>query len=292
MEISEYDIHRATVATSGGEVSYVEVGAGPPALFLHGLGTSAYLWRNAIGLLRQERRCIAVDLPLHGKTPGGPETDFSLAGLVRFVEEFCDAVGLAGIDLVANDTGGAVAQVFAARSPERLRSLVLTNCDTQDNLPPKAFRPVVWLARMRLLALIGRRLLGDPERARRAVYGPGYEEVSTVPLDVVEAQLAPLFGTRDAAREYQRWLGSLDDRDLRAVERQLRTLRVPTGIIWGTGDQFFDVQRAYWLRDTIPGATTVHEIPGGKLFFPDERAGELVGLLRRHWSVVAEEGRR
>ena len=56
-------------------------------------------------------------------------------------------------------------------------------------------------------------------------------------------------------------------------------------MVWGTGDVFFEVKWAYWLRDTIPGVSGVVEIDGGRLFFPDERAEELVPYLRRHWSA-------
>jgi hypothetical protein len=48
---------------------------------------------------------------------------------------------------------------------------------------------------------------------------------------------------------------------------------------------FFRPTWAYWLRDTIPGATEVVEIEGGRLFFPDERATELTASLRRHWEA-------
>jgi hypothetical protein len=40
---------------------------------------------------------------------------------------------------------------------------------------------------------------------------------------------------------------------------------------------------AYWLRGTIPGTAEVTEIPGARLFFPDERATELTAALRRYW---------
>jgi pimeloyl-ACP methyl ester carboxylesterase len=95
--------------------------------------------------------------------------------------------------------------------------------------------------------------------------------------------LAPLLGTPTAARLFQRWVISLHARDLLAAEPALRRLQVPTLIVWGTGDVFFRRKWAYWLRDTIPGAAEVAEIPGARLFFPDERATELTAALRRHW---------
>jgi pimeloyl-ACP methyl ester carboxylesterase len=57
--------------------------------------------------------------------------------------DLCQGLGLDRIDLVGNDTGGAVAQIVAASHPELLRSLVLTNCDTEGNFPPQAFMPVI-----------------------------------------------------------------------------------------------------------------------------------------------------
>jgi pimeloyl-ACP methyl ester carboxylesterase len=53
--------------------------------------------------------------------------------------------------------------------------------------------------------------------------------------------------------------------------------------VWGTGDTFFPSRWAYWLRDTIPGATRVVELDGGRLLFPDERATELAAALQDHW---------
>ena len=146
MDIGELDRHRKSVRTASGEVSYLDVGEGPVAVFVHGVGTNAHFWRNLIGLLRQERRCVALDLPLHGRSPAGPASDFTLAALASVLEEFCAALAWDQLDLVGHDTGGAIAQIFAARHPERLRSFCLTNCDTHDNVPPEAFKPTVDLA--------------------------------------------------------------------------------------------------------------------------------------------------
>ena len=63
MELQELDAHRHTVSTPSGDLSYLDIGTGPVALFVHGIGTNAYLWRNVIAGLTGQRRCIAVDLP-------------------------------------------------------------------------------------------------------------------------------------------------------------------------------------------------------------------------------------
>ena len=72
-------------------------------------------------------------------------------GLAGFVEDFRDEPGLTSIDLAASDTGGAIGQIIAARQPGRLATLTLTltltSCETHDNVPARAFRPAVLLAR-------------------------------------------------------------------------------------------------------------------------------------------------
>jgi pimeloyl-ACP methyl ester carboxylesterase len=223
---------------------------------------------------------------LHGHTPAAPDQDLSLPGLARFVEDCCDALGLSDADLVANDTGGAVSQVFAATHPERLHTFTLTNCEAHDNMPPPALRPAVQLARAGLpLWRLAGRMTRDPARGRQRFYGSGYEDVTHLPVDVARAMLDPVLGTPPRARQFQRLLAGLRDRDLLAAEPALRRLQVPTLIVWGTADRFFDCKWAYWLRDTIPGAAEVVEIGGGRLFFPDERAAELAAALRHHWDA-------
>jgi pimeloyl-ACP methyl ester carboxylesterase len=290
MEPTTLEHHRRTVPTRRGDVSVLDIGAGPTALFVHGVGTNAYLWRNVIPLVVAGRRCVAIDLPVHGRTPMPADGDLSLAALADGVAAAGEALDLDAVDLVAHDTGGAVAQIFAARYPERLRSFTLTNCDSHDNVPPPAFQPTVDLARAGALAPTAPALMADLKVARKAIFESGYEHVENIDLDVVRAFLEPLLGTPESARAFERMLAGLEPADLLAVEPQLAQLQVPTLVVWGTGDEFFELRWAYWLRDTIPGATEVVELDGAKLFFPDERAAELAPLLLRHWAAADRVG--
>ena len=302
MQLTELEAHRHSIATRSGEISYIDIApenpqapespetperTGPVALFVHGIATNAFLWRNVIGALTNQRRCIAVDLPLHGRSPVTAGQDLSVAALAAGLEDFCDALGLTGIDLVANDTGGAIAQIFAARYPHRLATLTLTDCDTAGNLPPEEFKPTVELARSGDLAPTAVALFADLDAAAKVAFGTGYEHLDRVDPAVIRSYLEPCFGSLERAREFERLLSALDDADLAAVTPQLRELTVPTLLVWGTGDAFFDVSWAYWLRDTIPGTTEVVTVDGARLFFPDERAMDLVPHLEQHWAAAA-----
>jgi pimeloyl-ACP methyl ester carboxylesterase len=290
MNVSELETHRRTIPTAMGPVSCLDVGEGPVTLFVHGVGTNALLWRHAISALAGERRCVAVDLPLHGQTPAGPDQDFRLSSLAAVLDAFCTAAELGVIDLVANDTGGAVSQVFAANHPERLRSLCLTNCEAHDNIPPEEFKPVVELAAVGAIAAGAADLLSDFPLARESLFGTSYQDINHLPIEVLRTFLQPVLGTPERARLFEQLLVSLAPEDLLAVEPVLAELQVPTLIVWGTADVTFELSWAYWLKDLIPGATEVVEIEGGRLFFPDERSEELVSSLRQHWSTLAPAG--
>ena len=278
-----------TATTARGPAGYLDTGdgPGPAALFIHGVGTASTLWSGVIDQIGDQHRCVALDLPLHGRTPAA--ASYELGDTADFVAAFCDALGLTGIDLIANDTGGAIAQIFAARHPGLLRSFTLTNCDTSENLPPKLFLPTVLLARAGLLARLQRPLAGDPRRARKLVYGPGLQDVEALPVELVREWLTPLSG--EHAREFQRWVAALRPRDLRAAEPALARLDVPTQIVWGTGDPFFAVKWAYELKALIPGVREVIEVPGARLFFPAERPAELAGPLLRFWRSLLNSER-
>ena len=91
-------------------------------------------------------------------------------------------------------------------------------------------------------------------------------------------------GGLDRARDVERMMAAFDPADLAAASPGLRALRVPVLLVWGTADENnFPVKWAYHLRDLIPGAKEVVEVDGAKLFFPEERPGDLVPHLSRHW---------
>jgi pimeloyl-ACP methyl ester carboxylesterase len=205
------------------------------------------------------------------------------------LEAFCETLELGSIDLVANDTGGAVAQVFAVRRPDLVRTLTLTNCEARDVLPSPDLLPtaMVGMAEQGELAPLLAEQGRDLEFARGELgLGVGFEHPERLTPEDVSGYLEPHFSSLEQAREIERTLVSLKRDDLLAIEPALRELDVPTLIAWGTGDRFFELALAYWLRDTIPGAREVVEIEGGRLFWPGERGKELVPHLRRHWSAT------
>jgi pimeloyl-ACP methyl ester carboxylesterase len=282
MDVSTFTAHRRLLASGAGDIAYTEIGTGPAALFVHGAGVSGVLWRHVIEALADTTRCVAIDLPGHGGTP--PREDESVPAMAEMLEELCAGLGLDQVDLVGNDTGGAVCQVFAARHPERLRSLALTNCDTEGNFPPPEFAPIVELARQGKIAQAMVDLLGNPAAWGTSPLAALYEDPAAVADEVWLAYLTPIGGTPAGARAFERMLASFDPADLAAATPGLRALTAPALLVWGTGEPSFGIKWAYQLRDVLPGARDVIEVDGAKLFFPEERPADLIPHLRTFWA--------
>jgi pimeloyl-ACP methyl ester carboxylesterase len=274
---------RQSVQTASGRVSYVDKGVGPVALFVHGVLLNGHLWRHQLAGLSDIRRTIAVDLLAHGDTEIAPDQDVSVTANAKMLKEFLDALKIDQVDLVGNDSGGGIAQIFAALHPERVRSLTLTDCDAHDNWPPEAFKPFLAMA-----AGGGLRGTLDALLADKSIYrspgalGPAYEHPEKLSDEDIETYLRPLVRTEQRTRDLQRFLAAFDNQHTVAIEGKLKTLKAPTLIVWGTDDVFFDVKWSRWLADTIPGARRV-EFKGARLFFPEERWADFNKELRAHW---------
>src|SRR5260370_22010711 len=128
------------VDTPSGRIGYVEVGSGPVALFVEGVLLTKHMWRYQLGALSDFRRCIAVDLLAHGDTEIAAAQDVSVTANAKMLKEVLDALHIDQVDqvdLVGNDSGGGICQIFAALNPDRVRRLTLANVRTHDNAPPE-----------------------------------------------------------------------------------------------------------------------------------------------------------
>src|SRR3984885_1970310 len=123
MTESKLSATRNSVQTASGRIAYTEQGTGPVALFVHGVLLNGYLWRHQLEDLSDIRRCLAVDLLAHGDTEIAPDRDVSVTANAKMLQQFLDALSIDRVDLVGNDSGGGIAQIFAACCPERVRSL-------------------------------------------------------------------------------------------------------------------------------------------------------------------------
>jgi pimeloyl-ACP methyl ester carboxylesterase len=295
MDIASFHANRRYADVESGRIAFFEKGQGPAALFVGGVPLNGYHWRHVIDRVRHRRRSIAIDLMGLGYTEIGPSQDVSFTGQAHMIAEVIDALGIEKVDLIGSDSGGAVAQIFAANYPNRLTSLVLTNCDVHDGWPPPQVLPLIQHARNGTLAPIFQPLVDRPDLARQR-YARGeavplfrsYADPSVLTDDVIRLYLQPLLSSQQRIEAFQRyWLG-FDNAQTVAVHSALKILQVPTLIVWGLRDIFFDKKWAYWLKDTIPGARRVVEVEDAKLFFAEDRPDALAIPVLEFWDELSE----
>jgi pimeloyl-ACP methyl ester carboxylesterase len=275
---------RKQIKTQSGTVAYAEQGDGPVALFVHGVLLNGHLWRHQLAHLSDIRRCIAPDLLAHGATEVTPGGDVSVTANARMLKDLLDALGIDQVDLVGNDSGGGIAQIFAANHPERVRSLTLTDCDAHDNWPPEAFKPFLAMAAAGGLGDTLNAMLADKCIFRsEGALGPAYEDPRTVMDADIETYLRPLVKSDARLKDFERFLAAFDNGHTLAIEERLKRLTAPTLIVWGTDDVYFDVNWARWLAATIPGTRRKVELTGARIFFPEERWQDFNRELRAHW---------
>jgi pimeloyl-ACP methyl ester carboxylesterase len=107
-------------------INVVELGEGPPLLFIHGLIGRWTHWVEQLTAFAESHRVIAVDLPGFGDSPL-PAEKISVPGYARTIEQLLDALEIGAATFVGHSMGGFTSVDLAINFPERVRRLVLVS---------------------------------------------------------------------------------------------------------------------------------------------------------------------
>jgi len=286
MKAAEFHQARKFADTTFGRIAFVEKGSGPVALFVHGFPLNGFAWRGTLDDLAATRRCIALDLMGLGYTEIGPNQDLGFDRQAAMIAAFMDRLGLAQIDLVGNDSGASISQVFAARYPSRLRSLTITNCEVHD-LWPNAMLKAAFDQFADPSIVIGMKTMVDAPAVARQAFASVYEDPERIPDEAFKTYFEPLVSSDARSEAMRRFLSLGNLKVLTSIAPQLRELTVPTLVAWGDADTAFDLKSVDWLSKNIAGVRRVVMVPRGKLFFPEEHPKLMSVLLREFWRSIA-----
>ncbi len=286
MKAAEFHQARKFAETAFGRIAYVENGAGPAALFVHGFPLNGFAWRGALDDLAATRRCIALDLMGLGYTEVAAGQELEFDHQARMIAAFIDRLGLPQVDLVGNDTGGGISQVFAARYPSRLRSLTLTNCEVHDLWPNAMLESVLGqFADPSVIALLNA-AMESPAAARQA-FSSVYEDPERIPDEAFRTYLEPLLSSEQRSLDVRRFASLANVRVTASIAPQLRQLTVPAQVVWGDADPLFDLKSVDWLKHNFGGVRRVIMVPRAKLFFPEEHPRLMSVLLQEFWRSLS-----
>ncbi len=111
------------VEVYGSKMHFVEAGTGDAILFLHGIPTSCYLWRNIIPHLSSLGRCVAPDLIGFGQSDK-PNIDYSIFDHIKYIEKLIELLGLKNITLIMHGWGSVIGLDYAMRHENNCKGLV------------------------------------------------------------------------------------------------------------------------------------------------------------------------
>ncbi len=288
MDAARFAAARRFVQTPFGRIAYVECGSGSAALFLHGFPLNAFQWRGAIAGLSPLRRCIAPDFMGLGFTAVAKGQSLAPGEQAAMIVALLDKLSVRSVDLIANDSGGAVAQLLVTRYAARFRTLLLTNCDTEHDSPPPLLLPVIEASRNGTFA--DERFvpqLADKSLARSAkgIGGLCYSDPAHPTDEAIEYYFRPLVSTPERKALVHAYALALERNPLEGIGPALKRCRIPTRIVWGTNDGIFSPNSPDYLDQAFGQSRGVRRLAGRKLFWPEELPNVVVDEARRLWDT-------
>ena len=273
-----------------GPVHITRTGRGRPVLFLHGFGQDHRLWQPLVDELSGEFACLMPDLPLGAhRAAMKPDADLTFAGQARLVSDLLEALELDQVTLVGNDTGGATAQVVAARHHERLARLVLTDCETVDNFPPSPFTGLILAARLDLVRPLMATMRVRALRKLPAAYG--WLTTGELPHHLIDDWLDAYRSDAGVRRDARKVLCGFRDRRLfMDVAAELSRFDRPTLLAWATDDRLFPYQHAERLAALIPDARLA-PIRQSRTWVMRDQPAVVAELIRDFIRDTSPEGR-
>jgi pimeloyl-ACP methyl ester carboxylesterase len=244
-----------------------------PIVLVHGISSSLHTWEGWARGLRGQRRVISFDLPGFGLTGpyAGAYAGRRYGGVeyAGFVLDLMDALKVQRFVIAGNSLGGEVAWRTAVAAPQRVERLVLVDAGGYPFRPgevPLGMR----LARLPGASWIGRHLLP------RAVIVDSVRNVYGDPAKVTDALVDRYFemalreGNRKALAERMAVLAQGAD------PAPIRTLSLPTLVIWGGRDRLIPPENAQRFITDIHGSRLAMFDALGHVPQEEDPAGTLV----------------
>ncbi|MCW1819673.1 2-hydroxy-6-ketonona-2,4-dienedioic acid hydrolase [Mycolicibacterium conceptionense] len=257
MTITELVEHTATIV--GRPIFYVEAGAGPAVVMLHGGGPGASGVSNYgrnIDALAAHFRVIVPDMPGYGRSAKGVDKDDPFGFLADMIRGLLDELGVETAHLIGNSYGGAAALRLALDTPHRVGKLVL--------MGPGGIGTTRGLPTAGLNSLLSYYTGDGPSREKLATFIRNYlvYDGSSVPEDLIELRYRasidpevvanpPL--ARPSGPKALRTLWRMDF----TRDNRLKHLQTPTLILWGRDDKVNRPAGGSMLLNSMPNAELV-----------------------------------
>lgn len=264
-------VHRF-VEAEGSRWHYVQAGAGPPVVMLHGWPETWYGWRHQIPAVSATHTVYAPDLLGWGESDK-PEGDYSVRAMVGRLKGFLDALGIERADFIGHDWGGIISYPFAIQYPEVVNRLFILNTAFHRRPPMAPLHRYYF--HLPLLPELHFRLFGD-SLIRWIIRWWAWNQAAFPPEVIAvyqEAFRRP--GAHACTLRYYR----ASSVSLMWGRRRYDgpRLAAPLLAVWGERDPVLPLRAAEYLKEDLPGTRVVRISAAGH--FPHEEQPEQVTRL-------------
>jgi pimeloyl-ACP methyl ester carboxylesterase len=238
------------------------------------MGSSLW-WPLSQRLSARGFSCLAPTWPLGAHTePIREDAELTMESIAAMVGELLHALALEDVVLVGNDTGGAIAQLVATSTPERLGALVLTSCDAFEHFPPPILKPFIAAAKAGPSFTAALQPLRTRFGRKRGFGALAHADID----DLVAKWLEPALTNRRVRNDLRRFTASLDrDTTVRAAARLPRFTK-PAMIAWSADDVFFPREDGERLAEALPNSQ-LEVIENARTFSMIDQPDRLAGLI-------------
>jgi pimeloyl-ACP methyl ester carboxylesterase len=245
--------HQRWVEVAGQPVNTIELGEGPPIVFVHGLAGSWPNWLEQLPVLAESHRVIAMDLPGFGHSPM-PKQTIAISDYAMTLDGLMEALGVDAAALVGNSMGGFVSAELAIAHPHRVERLVLISAAGISTARYRACLPAL-RSLERILATCTVRVAADADiiarrpRLRRAALSTLTRHPTRLP--------APLAAETLRGAGKAGFVEALEALSAYPLRERLPEIACPTLIVWGDCDRLVPARDADVFAEMIPGSRRV-----------------------------------
>jgi pimeloyl-ACP methyl ester carboxylesterase len=248
--------HQRWVTVADRPVNVIELGEGPPIVFVHGLSGSWPNWLEQLPVFARDHRVIAMDLPGFGHSPM-PSEGITISLYARILDSLLETLGVSAATVVGNSMGGFVSAELAIAFPQRVERMVLISAaglSTYRHHGVERIEPYLRRVAPMIAAYTGFTATRSDWIARRS----GLRNLSLGFVTRHPSRLpAPLVAEQIRGAGKPGFMQALRANIDYPIRERLPEIACPTLIVWGKQDQVIPVSDAYVFEELIPRSRKV-----------------------------------
>ncbi|SEP03385.1 Pimeloyl-ACP methyl ester carboxylesterase [Halogranum amylolyticum] len=229
------------------DVAYYDEGTGDPVVFLHGIPTNSFLWRDVVDPIAEERRVIVPDMVGYGNSSMHDGFDRSIRAQEEMIADLLSSLDIETVSLVGHDLGGGVFLRYATHHPEAVEQLVLSNSVAYDSWPIPVITDLGLPQTARETSVEELQEMMD-DLFRETLFGDDPNE------EFLEGMKSP-WNSEEGVTSVVRNAAATNTNHTTEVDPE--TVNAETLLLWGTEDEFQSVDWAERLEEDIDDARLV-----------------------------------